>query len=271
MLLSLLLLVALIIIAAGIAAPSIAFEIRRDREEELIHRGFQYTRAIRLYASKNGRYPLKVEDLQGTNGIRYIRRLYKDPLTGGDFKLLHLSDMPSIGGTSNLNPNANSNFAGSTGLNPASAPPPQSQPFGQRSQPDQNSDQAQSDSNDPTNSSDVSGQTGSSNGNAGSAQTSSFGTPQPGRQQTLGSGGVIFGVASKSKDKTIREFNHKNHYSEWLFFYYPPYGARERNAPTSLVPTTGTGIAPNGAVQSPNQNGQQPPAQQSTGAAGQQQ
>src|SRR4029077_5473621 len=30
-------------------------------------------------------------------------------------------------------------------------------------------------------------------------------------------GGVIMGVASSSPKKTIREFNHKNHYKDWLF------------------------------------------------------
>ena len=34
-------------------------------------------------------------------------------------------------------------------------------------------------------------------------------------------GGPILGVASTSKAKTIREFNKKNHYNEWLFIYDP--------------------------------------------------
>ncbi len=29
------------------------------------------------------------------------------------------------------------------------------------------------------------------------------------------------GVASTSKDQTIREFNHKNHYNQWQFIYDP--------------------------------------------------
>ena len=29
------------------------------------------------------------------------------------------------------------------------------------------------------------------------------------------------GVASKSKDKSIREFNKKNHYNDWQFIYDP--------------------------------------------------
>ena len=34
-------------------------------------------------------------------------------------------------------------------------------------------------------------------------------------------GGPILGVASTSKEATIREFNNKNHYNDWLFIYDP--------------------------------------------------
>src|SRR5438445_13408165 len=51
-LLILMLFVALLTIAAAALAPSIAFQVRRDREEEMIHRGTQYSRAIRRYVKK---------------------------------------------------------------------------------------------------------------------------------------------------------------------------------------------------------------------------
>ena len=38
---------------------------------------------------------------------------------------------------------------------------------------------------------------------------------------TVFGGGPIVGVASTSKAKTIREFNHKNHYNDWQFIYDP--------------------------------------------------
>ena len=34
-------------------------------------------------------------------------------------------------------------------------------------------------------------------------------------------GGAVVGGASISKEKTIREFNHKNHYNDWQFVYDP--------------------------------------------------
>ena len=253
-LLVLLLVMALIVIASAIIAPSLAFEIRRDREEELIHRGVQYSRAIRNYSAKTGRFPLKLEDLQDTNGVRYIRKLYKDPITGGDFRLLHMSDMPSLGGAANLNPGQQ---PGANPLNPNAGAAP----------PDGSTDGSQ----DPANSADPNAQD-SPNQNLQNQNAPAGSTPRPsalplatGDGAQLATGGVIFGVVSKSKLKTIREFEHKNHYNQWLFFYYPPYGGnRELTGPT---PTTMTGTAqpvapgaqPAGMLPGPGSNGPQAP------------
>ncbi len=93
----LMLFVALLAIAAGALAPTIAFQVRRDREEELIHRGVQYSRAIRRYVKKTGRYPSRLEELENTNNIRFLRKRYKDPLTNKDFKVLHVGEVQLTG------------------------------------------------------------------------------------------------------------------------------------------------------------------------------
>ena len=62
--------------------PRVAFEAQRDKEELLIDRGKQYTRAISLYVRKQKKFPPTWEALENTNGIRYLRKRYKDPLTG---------------------------------------------------------------------------------------------------------------------------------------------------------------------------------------------
>src|SRR5215471_18753305 len=85
---TLLLTLALMIIMAAAVVPSITFEIKRDREEEMIHRGVQYSRAIRAYYKKFGRYPVSLENLENTNQQRFLRKRYKDPLTGKEFRLL---------------------------------------------------------------------------------------------------------------------------------------------------------------------------------------
>ena len=92
-LLMLMLFVTLLAIAAGAVAPTIAFRVQRDREEEMIHRGVQYSRAIRRFVKKTGRYPSRLEELENTNNIRFLRKRYKDPITGKDFKLLHVGEV----------------------------------------------------------------------------------------------------------------------------------------------------------------------------------
>src|ERR1700692_1004878 len=91
-LITMLLVVALMAITAAIALPAISFSIRRDREQEMVHRGVQYSRAIRVYYKKFGRYPTRLEDLDNTNNLRYLRKHYKDPINGQDFKLLHYGE-----------------------------------------------------------------------------------------------------------------------------------------------------------------------------------
>ena len=92
-LLMLMLFITLLAIGAAAVAPSIAFQVKRDREEEMIHRGVQYSRAIRRYVKKFGRYPTRIEELENTNNVRFLRRKYKDPVTGQDFKILHMGDV----------------------------------------------------------------------------------------------------------------------------------------------------------------------------------
>ncbi len=92
-LLALLLVVALMAIAATAILPAISYQIRRDREDEMIHRGVQYTRAIRAYFKKFGRYPTRLEDLDSTNNLRFLRKHYKDPANKNqDFRLLHYGE-----------------------------------------------------------------------------------------------------------------------------------------------------------------------------------
>src|SRR5271167_893786 len=97
-LITLILFIALITVAAMVLAPVIAFQVKRDREEELIHRGVQYSRAMKHFVKKFGRYPTRIEELENTNQIRFLRRRYKDPITGKDFKILHMGDVQMASG-----------------------------------------------------------------------------------------------------------------------------------------------------------------------------
>jgi type II secretory pathway pseudopilin PulG len=223
-LLTLLLVMALLAIAATVAAPSIVFQVKRDREEELVHRGIQYRRAVRLYVAKTGRYPNTPEALLGSADFRYIRKLYKDPITGGDFRMLHMGDVqPGVGLGTPIQPNPNSSADnnGNTSTQGVNGQPnPNTTAQEPQISPNQSNQQA-----DPS----------------GVPSTGAFGTSVPGTSPSFAStsppsstlstntstadgqqpGLLIFGVASKSKDRTIREFNKKNHYNDWWFFYDP--------------------------------------------------
>src|SRR6266849_8036381 len=92
-LITLMLFEALLTIGLLAMVQNIESQIKRDREEELIHRGVQYSRAVRHYFKKFGRYPNRIEDLENTNNYRSLRKRYKDPITGEDFKPLHMTDV----------------------------------------------------------------------------------------------------------------------------------------------------------------------------------
>ena len=100
MLITLMLALALITIAMLAVLPEMKQQINRDREEEMRHRGTAYMRAIQHFYKKFGRYPTRVEELENTNNLRFLRKRYKDPMnpdpvTGKerDFKFLHQTDI----------------------------------------------------------------------------------------------------------------------------------------------------------------------------------
>src|SRR5262249_52993227 len=95
-LLFLILLVTILSIGLMKAVEDIAFEIKRDREEEVIPRGFEYSRAVRKYVKAFGRYPNSLEALENTNNIRFLRKRFKDPITRKDFKLLYYGDLKTF-------------------------------------------------------------------------------------------------------------------------------------------------------------------------------
>ena len=57
LLLGVLVMILVIMIALAVAAPKIADSIRRDKEQETIHRGKQYARAIQMYYNRYSQYP----------------------------------------------------------------------------------------------------------------------------------------------------------------------------------------------------------------------
>ncbi len=71
--------------------PRVAFEHQRNKEGLLVERGQEFVRAIKLYYRKNQKWPQNLEELEKTQETRYLRKRYKDPMTGEDeWRLVHV-------------------------------------------------------------------------------------------------------------------------------------------------------------------------------------
>jgi hypothetical protein len=77
---------ALMLVAAMVAAPRILLEGKREKEKEMIWRGHQYVRGVKLYYRKMGRFPTSIDDLTKpkTGSLRFMRQAYKDPMNAED-------------------------------------------------------------------------------------------------------------------------------------------------------------------------------------------
>ena len=87
-------------IMLGAIGQSVSVIMKREREKELIFRGLQYLDAIERWSKKNpgglGLQANTIKDLEdklvnGGSGLKreyFLRKIYKDPITGSDFDLI---------------------------------------------------------------------------------------------------------------------------------------------------------------------------------------
>lgn len=226
MMITLMLAFAMIAIALLAALPEVGQQIRRDREEEMRHRGTAYMRAIQHFYKKFGRYPSRIEELENTNNVRFLRKRYTDPMsidraTGKekDFKFLHPQDIPLNSGIVLGQIPGLSGQPGQGGSLNAATLSNALQQAGALGGLGAQAGAQQTNLNEPN---PASGNPASGNASdaeenpnsPGSSSSSGFNGP------TFG-GGPILGVASTSKKKTIRVFYTKDHYNDWLFIYLP--------------------------------------------------
>jgi type II secretory pathway pseudopilin PulG len=230
-LLTLLLMVA--VMAMTISLPMIYYyrqQMKRDQEEEMVHRGVEYERAVRKYYKKFGSYPASLDLLESANHMRFLRRRYKDPINGQEFKLLHLADVMGV---------LNTGIPGAQNTGGAWAPGTQNMAVanalsGNSTSGISTTADASANSNAGagvavTGSAGVATSDGSeaNGGNGGQQQgagailpVSAVGGQGQAAGQTFGGGGVV-GVASVSTKQSIRIYNKKDHYNDWLFIYNP--------------------------------------------------
>jgi type II secretory pathway pseudopilin PulG len=177
-----------------VAMPVWKHMAQREKEEELVFRGMQYVHAIALFQRKTANaYPPNIDLLVRE---RYLRKKYKDPITNDDFVPL-----PVGGGAGAGTSGRDSQPGGRGGQTPDGRGSPPSTPGNNASSVPQ--------------------------GVGGRGSATPFGAP------SAGTTGGISGVASKSKDQSIRIYNGRSHYNEWAFVY-----VQQQQAP---------GAAPGGA------------------------
>jgi type II secretory pathway pseudopilin PulG len=202
------LLVAMSVMAIVLSTAMPVYETvaRREREAELIFRGEQYARAIALFQRKYGNQ--LPPDLDVLIDQRFLRKKYKDPITGGNFALLG---------------------AGSPELAQSMSTTPQQALDAQRGRGAGDAGGARGGRGTPFGA----GQTTDRSGQGQSSTQSSFGRGSPlgaqgmsaqrtpltaaGRASNAQAAGGILAVASKSTQASLRLYNGKGKYNEWLF------------------------------------------------------
>lgn len=164
----------------SMAMPVWRTAAKRERETELVFRGEQYAHAIELFSRRNGGFPTSLEMLRAG---RYIRKLYKDPITDGDFQPVFLGQVaiPTSGSAVPGGPSA-----------------PLSLPGGARGR-------------------EGGGGLGQTPAGGRSGQSPFGSSAQSGAQSGAITAGPIIGVVSKSKAESLRQYNGRGHYNEWMF------------------------------------------------------
>ncbi len=115
--------VTVLLIGTMAAAPNILTQSRRERETEMIWRGKQYIRGIKLYYRKTRKFPTSLADLTKPQigNIRFMRQAYKDPMNSkdGEWRLIYVGPNGQLIGS--LKPQQTIQLSGISGM--GGAPP----------------------------------------------------------------------------------------------------------------------------------------------------
>jgi type II secretory pathway pseudopilin PulG len=202
--------VTIMLILMAASVPSWRYVMKNDAEEELIFRGGEIADAIARYQQKNGN--ALPPSLEVLVKGRFLRKEYKDPMTkDGKWRLIRQGEA--------IGPIRAPGAGGETGASASAAAGP-----GFRG-------------------------TSSRPGALGSASTSGPGRSATGRQRGATLGGIQ-GVASTSEETSLRVFNGRTQYNEWIFL---PGQPREVGRPQRRP-----GAAPGQPRGLPGQPGAQP-------------
>lgn len=226
MLVTVMFILAILMISLTALAPAIKKDIQRDRDVELMHRGKQYARAVKLYYKKFGSYPTSVDLLLKANNQRFLRKKYVDLITGKEqWKIIIVGQQktPPMGffgqplgaagatggsgvtGASSFGNSGSSMFGSGNGGSMFGSSSPGSSSFS--SSPGAPGSSAGPGGVAAGGAPGASGSTGAQSG------ADSFGQPA-----TVG---PIMGFSPNSSKESILVYRLKNHYDEWEFLYNP--------------------------------------------------
>ena len=103
-------LTALLVVSTASIGLKIVTEGKREKEQEMIWRGKQYTRGIKMYYRKLGRFPNSLDDLTKPKigNIRFMRQAYKDPMNkeDGSWRLIYVGPAGNLIGSLNQSLNS---------------------------------------------------------------------------------------------------------------------------------------------------------------------
>jgi type II secretory pathway pseudopilin PulG len=197
-------LIAVMTILLAMAIPLWSRVRQRDNEEELIFRGKEYVEAISRYQQKYGTYP---PDLDTLEKLKFIRKLYMDPMTkSGKWKVIHPDSLVQTGEAGKIN---------------------QSQP-GQEGDDDDDDDKGGAkkksfEFEDTNNKTDDELKEVNAN-----------------EEPEVESIGPVVGVVSRSKKASMKIYNGQTTYDKWAFVFALPQ-QQQQQQPKKLKPSTKPG------------------------------
>ena len=245
-------LAALLLVSTMAASLSVVTDGKREKEKEMIWRGHQYVRAIKLFYAKNGRFPADLDDLSKPKigSIRFLRQTYKDPMNKADgtWRLIYvgpsgqligslkqhpLLQLPAPVSTPGAGTPATSGFgsANSPGSLPGSGQPgPPGTPPGA-----------------PGTAPGTPGAPGSTGAAPGDTASGQSGQGDPSGQQDLPPGNVdsptvfggrIIGVGSKIDGRSVKVYDKAKNYRLFEFIWDPAKDAGAASPPLPGIPGT---------------------------------
>jgi hypothetical protein len=233
-------LLALLIVGTMAVVPNALIEGRREQEKEMIWRGEQYKRGIRLYVSHRTnaqhRLPTSLDVLvKGVPGVHFLRQAYKDPMNkkDGSWRLIYVGPSGQLIGSTRP-PGQNLAIPG---FGTQAAPPAGSQ---------QNQSSFNNSPNGPLSLSTQPAPQGNAAGNsleqpAQSSDTNpSSSTPQPEvpPDGVVLVGGNIIGIGSKVDQKSIMWYDKAKNYRQFEFIWDPAKDAAvaAQQGPGAILP-----------------------------------